>query len=147
MTNCIAALAKAIVPATGVSPRRSGTAFSEPSAAAGCRAKPAWPAPRPARRARPTCPRRGIERAANVFEPEDNIASLMEMMAGLALGRFGAPASLAEQREFFAKHVGPWAGHFFADLEGARASVFYAPVGALGRVFMEIEREAFRLAA
>ena len=91
--------------------------------------------------------KRGIERAPNVFEPEDNIASLCEMMAGLILGRFGEPASLSAQKDFFGAHIGTWAGHFFADLEGAKGSVFYAPVGALGRVFMDIEREAFRLAA
>ncbi len=91
--------------------------------------------------------RRGIERAPSVFEPEDNIASLCEMMAGIILGRFGEPAGLADQKDFFATHIGPWAAHFFADLEGAKASVFYAPVGALGRAFMDIEREAFRLAA
>ena len=89
--------------------------------------------------------RRGIEREENVFEPEDNIASLCEMMAGLILGRFGAPEPLSGQKDFFSAHLAPWAGHFFADLEGARGSVFYAPVGAVGRVFMEIEREAFRL--
>lgn len=86
-----------------------------------------------------------IARAENVFEPEDNIASLMEMMAGLIEGRFGAPAPVARQREFFNRHVAPWAGHFFADLEGAKGSVFYAPVGAIGRAFMAIEKEAFRL--
>jgi TorA maturation chaperone TorD len=91
--------------------------------------------------------RRGIRRAPNVYEPEDNIASLCEIMAGLITGRFGAPESLAGQRDFFAAHIGPWAGHFFRDLEAAKTSVFYAPVGALGRAFMEIEREAFRLAA
>ena len=87
-----------------------------------------------------------IARSDNVFEPEDNIASLMEMMGGLIVGRFGAPATLTAQKEFYAKHVGPWAGHFFGDLTGAKASVFYAGVGAVGRAFMEIEREAFRLA-
>lgn len=89
----------------------------------------------------------GIERAPNVFEPEDNIASLCEMMAGLILGRFGEPETLAGQKNFFAKHIGPWAGHFFADLEAAKGSVFYAPVGAVGRAFIEIEREAFRMGA
>ena len=89
----------------------------------------------------------GIERSPTVFEPEDGIASLMEMMAGLIRGRFGAPAPVERQRDFFGAHVGPWAGHFFADLEGARASVLYAPVGAMGRAFMEIEREAFRMGA
>ena len=86
-----------------------------------------------------------IGRAPNKFEPEDNIASLMEMMSGLILGRFGAPAPLPRQREFFNRHIAPWAIHFFTDLDGAKGSVFYAPLGAAGRHFMEIEREAFRL--
>ncbi|MBY6119919.1 molecular chaperone TorD family protein [Mameliella alba] len=89
--------------------------------------------------------RQGLERADNVFEPEDNIASLMEMMGAMIVGRFGAPASLDAQRQFFNKHIGPWAGHFYADLEGAKNSVFYAPVGTVGRLFMEIESEGFRM--
>ena len=90
--------------------------------------------------------RLGIERAPNVFEPEDNIASLCEMMAGLILGRFGKPAALQVQRDFFNKHLAPWAGHFFTDLERAEGSFFYAPVGAAGRKYVEIEKEAFRMA-
>ncbi|NVO54932.1 molecular chaperone TorD family protein [Rhodobacteraceae bacterium B1Z28] len=88
-----------------------------------------------------------ITRAANVFEPEDNIASLMEMMAGMIVGRFGTPASLDEQKAFWNKHIGPWAAHFYSDLEAAENSVLYASVGTAGRVFMEIEREAFRMTA
>ena len=88
---------------------------------------------------------RGLQRAESVFEPEDNIASLMEMMGALIVGRFGAPATLDAQKTFFAKHIGPWAGHFFSDLEKAKGSVFYAPVGTVGRLFMEIEAEAFRM--
>lgn len=88
-----------------------------------------------------------ISRAPNVFEPEDNIASLFEMMAGMITGRFGDPVDLDRQKQFFNKHIGPWAGHFFADLEGAKNSVLYAPVGAIGRVFVEIEQEAFRMVA
>jgi TorA maturation chaperone TorD len=90
---------------------------------------------------------RGMTRAPNVYEPEDNIASLMEMMAGLITGRFGKPASLAEQKTFYNKHIGPWAGHFFTDLEAAKNSVLYASVGAVGRVFMEIEAQGFRMSA
>jgi TorA maturation chaperone TorD len=88
----------------------------------------------------------GLARSETVFEPEDNIASLMESMGALIVGRFGAPADLDRQRTFFNKHIAPWASHFFGDLEGAKGSVFYAPVGTVGRVFMEIETEAFRLA-
>lgn len=90
---------------------------------------------------------RGMSRSANVFEPEDNIASLMEMMASMIVGRFGTPASLDDQKVFFNRHIAPWAGHFFTDLEAAKNSVLYASVGGVGRVFMEIEREAFRMAA
>ncbi len=90
---------------------------------------------------------RGITRAPNVYEPEDNIASLMEMMGGMIAGRFGEPAGLATQQEFWNRHIGPWAAHFFADLEAAKNSVFYASVGAIGRNYMEIEKEGFRMAA
>ncbi|MEL6978653.1 MAG: molecular chaperone TorD family protein [Pseudomonadota bacterium] len=87
-----------------------------------------------------------ISRADDVFEPEDNAASLFDMMAGLIRGRFtGQPAPLAEQQAFFAAHMGSWMAHFFADLEGAKRSVLYAPVGAVGKAFIEIEREAFRM--
>lgn len=89
----------------------------------------------------------GLRRADTVFEPEDNIASLMEMMGAMIVGRFGAPASLQRQKDFFMKHINPWAGLFFGDLEGAKNSVFYAPVGSIGRTFMEIEAEAFRMSA
>jgi len=90
---------------------------------------------------------RGLARSENVYDPEDSIASLMEMMGAMIVGRFGAPADLAAQRDFFNKHVGSWASHFFTDLEGAKNSVFYAPVGSVGRAFMEIEAEAFRMSA
>jgi len=88
----------------------------------------------------------GIERSPNVYEPEDNIASLCEMMAGLIRGRFFAAADLAQQKQFFNTHIGPWAAHFFTDLEGAKNSVLYAPIGAIGSAFIEVEREAFRMA-
>ncbi len=88
---------------------------------------------------------RGMTRAPNVYEPEDNIASLMEMMGSMIVGRFGAPAALDDQKTFFNKHIAPWAEHFFSDLEAAKNSVLYASVGSVGKAFMEIEREAFRL--
>ncbi len=90
--------------------------------------------------------RLGIRRQDTVREPEDGIASLCEMMGGLIRGRFDAPLDLGRQREFFARHLSPWAAHFFTDLERAKGSLLYAPVGAIGRVFMQIEKDAFRLA-
>ncbi|MFX0540897.1 TorD/DmsD family molecular chaperone [Roseovarius sp. S4756] len=89
----------------------------------------------------------GMTRAENTFEPEDNIASLMEMMGGMIVGRFGTAAPLARQKEFYSKHIGPWAPHFFADLQGAKSSVLYASVGAVGAEFLNVEQEAFRMMA
>lgn len=87
----------------------------------------------------------GVEREDEVFEPEDHIATVCEIMAGLIRGRFGDEAALAEQKEFFDTHISPWAPHFFEDLEAATASVFYAPVGTIGRALMDVETEAFRM--
>lgn len=85
----------------------------------------------------------GIARADGVTDPEDHIAFLCEVMHGLITGAFGEPASLAKQRAFFEKHMAPWAGRFFADMEKAKSAVLYMPVGAIGRLFMEVERDAF----
>lgn len=87
----------------------------------------------------------GIERNPDVKEPEDHIATLFEMMAGLIRGDFGDPLAVEDQHAFFNTHIATWAGHFFTDLEAAEGSVFYAPVGKIGRAFMEIEIEAFRM--
>jgi TorA maturation chaperone TorD len=87
----------------------------------------------------------GIARAEHVKEPEDHIAALCEMMAGLIEGAFGDPASLALQQRFFDGHLARWAPQFFEDLESAQASVLYAPVGAIGSAFMAIETTAFAM--
>jgi TorA maturation chaperone TorD len=64
-------------------------------------------------------------------------------MAGLASRRFGAPAGA--DRDMFEQHLSPWIGRFFADLERAEAADLYRSVGMLGRVFIDIETEAFAL--
>lgn len=86
--------------------------------------------------------RLGISRAAGVPEPEDHLAFTCEAYAGLLEGRFGTPGAAAE---FFARHLRPWAGRCFADLEAAEAARFYRAVGRLGRVAIEIEQAASEL--
>ncbi len=87
----------------------------------------------------------GIERDPEATEPEDHIASLLEMMAGLIDGGFGEPLTLAEQKQFYEAHIGSWARVMFRDLEKAEAARLYARVGAVGRTFIEIENGAFRM--
>jgi len=100
---------------------------------------------KPLARLRIDMARLGIARVAEVKEPEDHIAALCEMMAGMILGSFGEPQSLATQRTFFDAHLASWGQRFFADLEGARAATFYTPIGTIGRVFMGIEATAFAM--
>jgi TorA maturation chaperone TorD len=85
----------------------------------------------------------GIERIDGQCEPEDHAAFLCEIMAVLVAGEFAAPVE--RQRFFFDRHLAPWIARFFADLEAAKAANFYHPVGAIGRLFIEIEAAAFTL--
>lgn len=91
--------------------------------------------------------RLGIAAMENTGEPEDHIASLCEIMHGLLTGGLGGDAGRAEAKAFFDKHLAPWAGQMFKDLEGAQSAALYMPVGTIGRLFMEIEREAYEMAA
>jgi TorA maturation chaperone TorD len=100
---------------------------------------------RPLARVREDLARFGIERVDGDFEPEDHVATLFDVMAGLADGTFEADADA--QCAFFERHLKPWIGRFFLDLEMAESSKFYRAVGQLGRVFTGIEIEAFGIGA
>jgi TorA maturation chaperone TorD len=87
----------------------------------------------------------GIARDSSVKEPEDHIAALCEVMAGLIDGAFGAPAPLPVQWRLFERHIAPWAARFFADLEAAETARFYRAVGRIGRLFVGVETTAFAM--
>jgi TorA maturation chaperone TorD/DNA-binding transcriptional regulator YdaS (Cro superfamily) len=99
---------------------------------------------RPLARVRADLERMGIERAGERAEPEDHIAILCDVMAGMARGEF-ANGDLGRQKQFFEAHVKPWALRFFADLETVKRADFYRSVGLYGRLFFELESEAFAL--
>lgn len=90
--------------------------------------------------------RLGIEPASGHTEPEDHAGMLCEVMAGFAAKAYGA-MDPAVQAVFFDTHLKPWFGRFFADVERAADCEFYRQFGALGRLFIEIETEAFALPA
>ena len=100
---------------------------------------------RPLARLREDLGRIGIERSEGNAEPEDHAAMLCEIMSGLIGGRF--PAASGTDQQIFEKHLAPWIGRFFSDLELAQEADFYRRVGALGRVFIDIEMESFALPA
>jgi TorA maturation chaperone TorD len=98
---------------------------------------------RPLARLREDLNKIGIVRSDGVAEPEDHAGILCEIMAGLASGELPAPAG--SDRLIYENHMASWIGRFFADLERVEASEFYRSLGSVGRIFMEIEAEAFAL--
>jgi TorA maturation chaperone TorD len=100
---------------------------------------------RPLARVREDLARLGIERAEDQGEPEDHIAILCEVMAGLVSHRFGTEPGA--ERTFFDRHLKPWAMRFCADCETAPHARFYRAAGAVGRVFLALEAEAFAMEA
>jgi TorA maturation chaperone TorD len=97
---------------------------------------------RPLARLRETLQHLGIERTQQ-SEPEDHIAILCEIMAGLVDGSLVSADDL--DRDFFQQHLATWGTRFFVDLEQARSADFYGWVGSLGRIWMEIETEVYSL--
>jgi len=85
----------------------------------------------------------GVARAEDIVEPEDHAGILCEIMAGLCSGALPAPEG--SDRVIFEKHMAPWIGRFFADIERAEAADFYRSVGLLGRTLIALETEAFAL--
>ena len=83
----------------------------------------------------------GIVRHEGVREPEDHAAALCDAMALLISGDDPAPVAL--QSQFFARHIEPWMGRFFRDLQQAASARFYRAVGQLGEQFIEVETRAF----
>jgi len=89
----------------------------------------------------------GIANAGKSKEPEDHIAFILEIMHGLIIGRFGDASNIEKQRHFFDTHLATWAEKLFKDLESAESSIFYMTVARVGLLFIQIESEAFKMAA
>jgi TorA maturation chaperone TorD len=96
---------------------------------------------RPLARLRADLARLGLTRAPGRSDPEDHMAMVCEVMATLTER---APSAGAE---FFARHLAPWGASFFADLERAAAARLYRPIGAIGRLMVELDRQGFAYAA
>lgn len=96
---------------------------------------------RPLAQLRETLRSLGIEKVDRDAEPEDHVAILCEIMAGLAGGHVRAHAGT--DRAIFEEYLAPWIGRFFSELECAKSAKFYAYVGRIGRTFIEIETAGF----
>jgi TorA maturation chaperone TorD len=83
----------------------------------------------------------GLARRQSVFEMEDHISGLSDVMRWLIEAR----RPLAMQRAFFEDFVQPGVGPFFAAVQNAPAASFYKRVAAFSVSFFEVEKAAFEM--
>jgi TorA maturation chaperone TorD len=100
---------------------------------------------RPLSAVRADLARLGIERRDGIHEPEDNIATLFDAMAGMIDGTYNTPQS--DQDAFFVAHIKPWAQRLFADIAVAPSAKFYRAVADVGSHWIDLETRAFAIAA
>jgi len=83
----------------------------------------------------------GFLRRSDVFEVEDHVSALCDVM------RFLVEESrpLGEQQRFFAGFVYPGAASFFAAVQQAPSADFYKIVATFAEAFFEVEKEAFEM--
>jgi len=79
----------------------------------------------------------GFARRDGVKEPEDHAAALCDVMAMISTGDDAAPLDV--QTGFFSRHIAPWMGRFFRDMQQAPSARFYRAVGQLGEQFVALE--------
>ena len=100
---------------------------------------------RPLSHVRADMARLGIMRGEAVFEPEDHLGTMLEVMAGLIRRDFEAGAGAAA--DFFKVHIEPWGERLLQDVALAPAAMFYRVVAEVGKLWIEIETESFALPA
>jgi TorA maturation chaperone TorD len=87
----------------------------------------------------------GVRSSGVSKEPEDHMAFICEVMNGLIRGSYNNLNSLSRQKAFFISYLAPWGISFFEDLEVAKSSSIYKPIGTLGKIFMAVEGSAFEM--
>ena len=80
----------------------------------------------------------GFERAENVKESEDHIASLCQAMAAIITAQ---EIDFETEQDFFNNHLAGWTIDFFSEVQNASCAGFYRAVGNLGSCFMDVEKQ------
>jgi TorA maturation chaperone TorD len=80
----------------------------------------------------------------NVFE--DHLSAVLETMRVLIAGASGVePATLAQQRSFFADHVARWVSACCDAIRASPIANYYLRVAEFTQVFMAVERDSFAI--
>ena len=87
--------------------------------------------------------RLGFERNSEYSEPEDHIASTLEIYSAMILyDSWGGD----QQKAFFERHMQPWIARFFSDLEKAKTAAFFRAVARFATELYILERQYLDIA-
>lgn len=87
----------------------------------------------------------GLERPDTVYETEDHIAALCQVMQHLIAGEGPGAPTLAAQQRFFDVHLRSWIERLCEAIEQHPRADFYRAVAAFTRDFIAVEAQAFDL--
>ena len=85
----------------------------------------------------------GLARDEAMPETEDHVAYLFEVMRYLIAGDDVAVANLTRQREFFTRHLQPWASGMCDAVMAHPKADFYRSVGSFTQTFVSVETQGF----
>lgn len=89
----------------------------------------------------------GLARDETMPETEDHIAYLCEVMRYLIAGDDVAVANLTRQREFFARHLQPWATTLCDAVSAHPKADFYRSLAGFTHTFLSVETQGFDMLA
>ena len=85
----------------------------------------------------------GLARDEAMAETEDHFAYLSEVMRYLIAGDDVEVANLTRQRDFFSRHLQPWASALCDALQAHPKADFYRSLGGFTQVFISVETQGF----
>jgi TorA maturation chaperone TorD len=100
---------------------------------------------KPLARLRETLIQYGLERDGAMYETEDHIAYVCEVMRYLIAGDDVTVSNLTNQKSFFGDHLQPWVGSMCDTLVANPRAKFYAALAEFTRSFMSVESQGFDL--
>tara|TARA_R110001599_G_scaffold159052_2_gene346240 strand:+ start:52762 stop:53376 length:615 start_codon:yes stop_codon:yes gene_type:complete len=87
----------------------------------------------------------GLQRADDIVESEDHLASLCAVMCHLITSDDMMHANLQVQRDFFSEHMQQWVMDCCQAIQTSPHARFYRPVARLAETFFEVEIQAFAM--
>jgi TorA maturation chaperone TorD len=89
----------------------------------------------------------GLDRGDEMSETEDHYAYVCEVMRYLIAGEDVEVANLTRQREFFTRHVQPWAQPMCDAISAHPKSRFYKSLASFTHTFTSVELQGFDMLA